>query len=171
MGNSIGGGRRKAKVMKINGETFKLKTPIRAENVIKDYPNHVLLESEAVRHFGLRAKPLELHQELKPKKIYFLVELPKLFPTVTRAARRVRSGVHVSAEDRLQCLLLSRRSVSDLTIRQPEAGLPSHRPGPVRVKFRLPKSQVDKVFEESRDETEVAEKIVDLYMENASREP
>lgn len=77
MGNTIGG-RRKAKVMKIDGETIKLKTPIQASEVVKDYPGYVLLDSEAVKHFGIRAKPLEPRQQLKPKKVYFLVELPKL---------------------------------------------------------------------------------------------
>ena len=68
---------KKAKVMKVDGETLKLKTPARANDVVKDYPGHVLLDSEAVKHFGLRAKPLEPYQELKPTKIYFLVELPQ----------------------------------------------------------------------------------------------
>ena len=69
---------RKAKVMKIDGEIFKLKTPATANDVVKDYFSHVLLDSQAVKNFGLRAKPLEPHQELKPKRIYFLVELPKI---------------------------------------------------------------------------------------------
>uniref|UniRef100_A0A5B7ATV3 Plastid movement impaired 2 n=1 Tax=Davidia involucrata TaxID=16924 RepID=A0A5B7ATV3_DAVIN len=164
MGNSIGGGRRKAKVMKINGETFKLKTPIRVGDVVDDYPGHVLLESEAVKRFGIRAKPLEPQQELKPKKIYFLLELPNL-PEEKAPCRRVRSGVHMSAKDRLECLMLSRRSVSDLGIVRPTTM--SGGPGPVQVKMRLPKAQVAKLVEESRDEAEVAEKIVGLYMENA----
>ncbi|KAE8713371.1 pyridoxal kinase-like isoform X1 [Hibiscus syriacus] len=114
MGNSMGG-RKKAKVMKIDGETIKLKTPIRAWDVVKDYPGHVLLESEAVKHYGIRAKPLEPQQDLKPKKIYFLVELQK-FPD-DKAPRRVRSGgIHMSAKDRLECLKLSRRTVSDVSM-------------------------------------------------------
>ncbi|OMP05213.1 hypothetical protein CCACVL1_02001 [Corchorus capsularis] len=102
MGNSIGG-RKKAKVMKVDGETLKLKTPIRAWDVVKDYPGHVLLDSEAVKHFGIRAKPLEPQQDLKPKKIYFLVELPKLpaDEDYNKAPRRVRSGgIHMSAKER-----------------------------------------------------------------------
>ncbi|KDO63111.1 hypothetical protein CISIN_1g0323941mg [Citrus sinensis] len=113
MGNTIGG-RRKAKVMKIDGETIKLKTPIQASEVVKDYPGYVLLDSEAVKHFGIRAKPLEPRQQLKPKKVYFLVELPKL-PDEEKITRRVRSGIQMSAKDRLECLMLSRRAVSDLT--------------------------------------------------------
>ncbi|XWS47578.1 hypothetical protein CRYUN_Cryun14cG0164200 [Craigia yunnanensis] len=169
MGNSIGG-RKKAKVMKIDGETFKLKTPIRAWDVVKDYPGHVLLDSEAVKHFGIRAKPLEPQQDLKPKRIYFLVELPK-FPE-EKAPRRVRSGgIHMSAKDRLECLMLSRRSVSDLAMVRPSSGLGSDgfEPGSggMTVKMRLPKSQMAKLVEESRDGVEVAEKILDLYMETA----
>ena len=169
MGNSIGG-RKKAKVMKVDGETFKLKTPIRAWDVVKDYPGHVLLDSEAVKHFGIRAKPLEPQQDLKPKRIYFLVELPK-FPE-EKAPRRVRSGgIHMSAKDRLECLMLSRRSVSDLSMVTPSSGLGSHGNGPasggmMTVKMRVPKSQMAKLVEESRDGVEVAEKILNLYMEN-----
>ncbi|XWS30795.1 hypothetical protein CRYUN_Cryun23aG0020600 [Craigia yunnanensis] len=168
MGNSIGG-RKKAKVMKIDGETFKLKTPVRAWDVVKDYPGHVLLDSEAVKHFGIRAKPLEPQQDLKPRKIYFLVELPK-FPE-EKAPRRVRSGgIHMSAKDRLECLMLSRRSVSDLSMVRPSSSLGSDGLGPgsggLTVKMRLPKSQMAKLVEESRDGEEVAEKILDLYMEN-----
>ncbi|XP_021296430.1 uncharacterized protein At1g66480-like [Herrania umbratica] len=170
MGNSMGG-RKKAKVMKIDGETFKLKTPIRAWDVVKDYPGHVLLDSEAVKHFGIRAKPLEPQQDLKPRKIYFLVELPK-FPE-EKAPRRVRSGgIHMSAKDRLECLMLSRRSVSDLSMVRPSSSLGSdglgRSSGGMTVKMRLPKSQMAKLVEESRDGVEVAEKILDLYVENSS---
>ncbi|KAJ6290735.1 hypothetical protein OIU78_026476 [Salix suchowensis] len=136
MGNNLGGGR-KAKVMKINGETFKLKTPARAGDVVKDYPGYVLLDSEAVKHFGIRAKPLEPQQELKAKKVYFLVELPKLpeekDPRNTRRRRAKR-----------------------------QTGTNS-----VRVKVRLPKAQVQKLVEESKNEVEVAEKIIGLYMDNS----
>ncbi|CAL5324417.1 hypothetical protein CsSME_00003444 [Camellia sinensis var. sinensis] len=167
MGNNIGGGRKKAKVMKINGETFKIKTPVPASDIVKDYPGHVLLDSEAVKHFGLRAKPLEPQQHLKPKKIYFLVELPKL--SEEKVPRRTRSdGIHMTAKDRLECLMLSRRSVSDLSIMRPirpELDEPGQSSGPVRVKMRLPKAQLDKFVEESRDEAEVAEKIIGLYMD------
>lgn len=169
MGNNIGG-RKKAKVMKINGETFKLKTPIQAFEVVKDYPGHVLLDYEAVKHFGVRAKPLEPQQVLKPKKVYFLVELPK-FPEDSKATRRVRSGIHMSAKDRLECLMLSKRSASDFSaVRRPSSSLESggagSDSGPVRLKMRLPKSQVAKLMEESKDGVGVAEKIIDLCMKN-----
>ncbi|XVF20649.1 hypothetical protein REPUB_Repub12eG0019600 [Reevesia pubescens] len=170
MGNSIGG-RKKTKVMKVDGETFKLKTPIRAWDVVKDYPGHVLLDSEAVKHFGIRAKPLEPQQDLKPKKIYFLVELPKFPEEKAPRTRRVRSGgIHMSAKDRLECLMLSRRSVSDLSMVRPSSSLGSDGLGPgsggMTVKMRLPKSQMAKFVEESKDGVEVAEKILDLYTEN-----
>ncbi|XP_048229588.1 uncharacterized protein At1g66480 [Ricinus communis] len=173
MGNSIGRGK-KAKVMKIDGHTFKLKTPATARDVVKDYPGHVLLESEAVKHYGIRAKPLEPEQELKAKKIYFLVELPK-FPQEKEQeqqprTRRVRSGIQMSAKDRLECLMLSRRSVSDLSLVRPVSSsqLPDGtNSGPIRVRMRLPKSQVEKLMEESKDDVEVAGKIVDLFMENS----
>lgn len=162
MGNSIvGAGSKKAKVMKISGETFKLKTPASVLDVVKDYPGHVLLESESVKRYGIRAKPLEPEEELKPKKIYFLVELPKL-PTEekSRVPRRARSAVHMSAKDRLECLMLSRRSGSDLS------AVGQNSSGPVQVKLRLPRSQVEKLLQNSKDETELAESIVDLCMKN-----
>lgn len=59
MGNSLGG-KKTTKIMKIDGESFKLKTPVTAEEVLKDFPGHVLLESESVKHYGARAKPLEV---------------------------------------------------------------------------------------------------------------
>uniref|UniRef100_A0A6N2N7A2 Uncharacterized protein n=1 Tax=Salix viminalis TaxID=40686 RepID=A0A6N2N7A2_SALVM len=168
MGNNLGGGR-KAKVMKINGETFKLKTPARAGDVVKDYPGYVLLDSEAVKHFGIRAKPLEPQQELKAKKVYFLVELPKLPEEKDpRNTRRVRSGINMSAKDRLECLMLSRRTVSDLPMVRSAPGQTSDDgTNSVRVKVRLPKAQVQKLVEESRNEVEVAEKIIGLYMDNS----
>ncbi|KAK6913567.1 PADRE domain [Dillenia turbinata] len=166
MGNSMVG-RRQAKVMMINGETFKLKTPSRVWDVIKDHPGHVLLESGAVKRFGIRAQPMEPQEELKPKRVYFLVELPK-FPG-EKVHRRVQSGVHMSAIDRLECLMLSRKSISDLTMTRSSVAFPGDMGsghGPVRVRMRLPKAQVDKLIEESKDEKEVAEKIMDLYFAN-----
>lgn len=169
MGNSLGG-KKTAKVMKIDGETIKLKTPVYAGEVVKDYPGHVLLESEAVKHFGVRAKPLESQQELKPKRLYFLVELPK--GPEEKVPRRVRSGINMSAKDRLESLMLSRRSVSDLTIMKPasvvqQESKEASENGAVRVRMRLPKSEVEKLMKESRDEAEAAEKIMDLCIANS----
>ncbi|KAF8390052.1 hypothetical protein HHK36_024573 [Tetracentron sinense] len=169
MGNSLGG-RKMAKVMKIDGETFKLKTPVRVREVVKDYPGHVLIESEAVKHFGVRAKPLEPQQELKKRRLYFLVELPKL--PEEKAPRRGRSGIHMSAKDKLETLMLSRRSASDLSIMKPrslildKAGEESMN-GAVRVRMRLPKAQVTKLVKESKNATEAAEKIMDLCIANS----
>ncbi|KAM3286012.1 hypothetical protein P3S67_024811 [Capsicum chacoense] len=166
MGNNIGGNKKKTKVMKINGEILKLNTPITTSDVVKDYPGHVLLEHEQVKKYGIRAKPLESEQELKPNKIYFLVELP-LFPkeetiTSSKVTRRVKSAVHMSAQDRLECLMLSRRSASDMSVSKPSNG------GVVQLKMKLPRDVVQKLIQESRDETEVAEKIMDLWMPNSS---
>ncbi|TKY47419.1 hypothetical protein E2542_SST29479 [Spatholobus suberectus] len=164
MGNAMGS--KKAKVMKIDGETFKLKTPARVNDVVKDYPGHVLLDSHAVKHFGPRAKPLEPHHELKPKKIYFLVELPKAQPEPL--TRRVRSsGIRgMNAKDRLDFLMLSKRSVSDLTMVKHGPGPVNNNGGPTRLKMRLPKAQLERLMEESHDGSEVAEKIISLYMGN-----
>lgn len=73
----------------------------------------------------------------------------------------------MSAKDRLECLMLSRRSVSDISmVRRPPAG-DSGGGGRMTVKMRLPKSQMTKLVEQSRDGAEVAEKILNLYMENS----
>lgn len=171
MGNSLGG-KRTTKIMKINGETIKLKTPAQAGEVIKDYPGYVLLESEAVKHFGIRAKPLGLHQELKPKRLYFLVELPK-FPDQEKAPRKVRSGINMSAKDRLESLMLARRSVSDLSLLKPKSSIiveeePKGVGSPVRLKMRLPKAEVDKLMKESKTEAEAAERIMQLCFDNSN---
>ncbi|OIT02464.1 uncharacterized protein A4A49_56523 [Nicotiana attenuata] len=128
--------------MKINGEILKLKTPVTTLDVVKDYPGHVLLESEAVKKFGVRAKPLKPEKELKPNKIYFLVELPS-FPKeeISRVPRRVKSVVQMSAKDRLECLMLTRRSASDLSISKLNNG-------PIQLKMKLPRSLVQKLVEE-----------------------
>ncbi|MED6130562.1 hypothetical protein PIB30_002156 [Stylosanthes scabra] len=169
MGNSLGG-KKTTKVMKIDGETFKIKAPVRASEVLKNHPGLVLLESEAVKHYGVRAKPLEANQELQPKRLYFLVELPK---ESSVAPRRVRSGViNMSAKDRLESLALSRRSASDLTIMKQtkmvteSQSQPQSQLQPLRLKLRLPKAEVEKLIKGSKDEVEAGERIMGLCIAN-----
>ncbi|KAJ0252806.1 hypothetical protein HA466_0119380 [Hirschfeldia incana] len=163
MGNSLGG-KKTTKVMKIDGETFKLKTPVTAEEVLKDFPGHVLLESESVKHYGARAKPLEAKQRLEAKRLYFVVEPVKECPP-----RRVRSGIHMSAKDRLENLMLARRSSSDLSILKP-AGRWMRKEeeekegGAVRVKLRIPKAELERLVKEGATEAEATKKIAALYM-------
>ncbi|XP_062111068.1 uncharacterized protein At1g66480 [Humulus lupulus] len=170
MGNSLGA-KKTAKVMRISGEEFKVKAGVEAGQIVKDYPGHVLLESEAVKHYGVRAKPLDPNHELKARRLYFLVELPKVTITETRnnvkVPRRVQSGINMSAKDRLENLMLSRRSVSDLTMMKPMSITPADSPEngtPMRVTMRLRKSEVEKLMQESKDRAEAAEKIVGLCM-------
>ncbi|KAL2499494.1 plastid movement impaired 2 [Abeliophyllum distichum] len=162
MGNNIGGRRKRAKIMKIDGEIFKLKIPAIAMDVLKDYPGYVLLEYEAVKRFGIRAQPLQPEENMKPNKIYFLVDLPK-FP-VEKFPTRTRSAVAMSAKDRLECLMLNQRSASDLSVTT------SSSTGPVRVKMRLPRARIEKIMEESRDEVEMAEKILHLCHQNSGKD-
>jgi hypothetical protein len=167
MGNALGA-KKSVKVMKINGETMRFKAPVEAAQVVKDYPGYVLLESEAVKHYGIRAKPLEAHQLLKPKRLYFLVELPK-FPE-DKYARRVRSGINMSAKDRLESLMLGRRSVSDLSLLKPASIAVEEtrrtEGEPVRMKMRVRKADVEKLMMEGGDEGALAEKIVRLCLAN-----
>ncbi|KAK7310086.1 hypothetical protein RJT34_07340 [Clitoria ternatea] len=161
MGNSLGG-KKTTKVMKMDGSTMKLKTPVKVGDVLKDHPGLVVLDSEAVKHYGVRAKALEEDKELEAKRLYFLVELPKqgLEP------RRVRSGINMGAKDRLESLVLSRRSASDLTIMKAQAQSESESESGVRVKMRLPKAEVERLMRECNSEAEVAQKIMGLYMPN-----
>ncbi|XP_042511030.1 uncharacterized protein At1g66480 [Macadamia integrifolia] len=161
MGNTIGAGRRIAKVMTIDGETVKFKTPLKVGEVTKDYPGHVLIESEAVKHFGVRAKPLEPQQDLKPRRLYFLLEKQK-FPQQEKNVlqRKVRPGVKMSAKERMESLMLTRRATSDLSSVKSKTLV--NDAGMVRVKLRLPKSELSKLMDESQDAKEAAEKIMDL---------
>ncbi|KAL3368067.1 hypothetical protein AABB24_009108 [Solanum stoloniferum] len=171
MGNIILGRKKSTKVMKIDGQTMKFKIPVYANEVLKNYPSMVLLESEEVKHFGVRAKPLEPQQELKPKRLYFLVELPKLPEENKKSPLRARSAIQMSAKERLETLMLARRSSSDLSIMKPTTSGTLNSDGPpqahpTRLKLRLSKAEVEKLMMESKDETEVAEKIMRLCMNN-----
>lgn len=153
--------------MKITGETLKFKAPLEAGEVLKDHPGLVLLDSENVKHYGVRAKPLGAHQMLQPRRLYFLVELPK----ERGVPRRVRSGINMSAEDRLESLKLARRSTSDLSsmAKAPVEDGDSGGGGPpaaegVRVRVRLSKAEVERLMRESRDGADAAEKIMRLYI-------
>ncbi|KAI3730647.1 hypothetical protein L1987_61819 [Smallanthus sonchifolius] len=174
MGNSFGFKRKTTKIMKMNGETILFKTPVNAGEVVKDYPGLVLLDSETVKNHGIRAKPLETQEELKAKRIYFLVELPKL-PEDKLPKRRVQSGINMSAKERLESLKLARRSASDLTFMKSPSIMVENGGGgggvddPLRVKLRLPKAEVERLMKESKDETEAAEKIMKLCMEKSDR--
>ncbi|XP_010415796.1 PREDICTED: uncharacterized protein At1g66480 [Camelina sativa] len=143
MGNSLGS-KKTAKVMNINGESFKLKTPVKAGTVVKDFPGYVLLESEAVKQFGIRAKPLEPHQNLESKRLYFMVELPRTWKE--RTPRRVRSGIQISAKERLENLKLSRRSSSDLSVMKKNEEVDHDEERQVSsVTLKLPKWKVEKL--------------------------
>lgn len=167
MGNSIGGKKRTAKVMKIDGTTFRLKPPSQAGDVLRDHPGYTLLESEEVKRLGVRARPLETETPLKPGRLYFLVELPRR-PDL-RVPRRAWSGaLHVTAKERLESLVLSRRSVSDLTAAKPSS-VEAVTDGTVRLRVRLPKAQVAKLMEDSKDSAEAAGKIMELCVAKDSK--
>ncbi|XP_019084955.1 PREDICTED: uncharacterized protein At1g66480-like isoform X2 [Camelina sativa] len=164
MGNSLGS-KKTAKVMNINGESFKLKTPVKAGTVVKDFPGYVLLESEAVRQFGIRAKPLEPHQNLESKRLYFMVELPRTWKE--RTPRRVRSGIQISAKERLENLKLSRRSSSDLSVMKKNEEVDHDEERQVSsVTLKLPKWKVEKLRKESENGSDFSNKIAALCLLN-----
>ncbi|KAI3410259.1 uncharacterized protein J3R85_018863, partial [Psidium guajava] len=165
MGNAIGGATT-AKIMKVTGETMKLGTPVRAGDVIKDYPGHMLLESESVKRLGIKSRPLQPHQELEHERLYFLVELPKEAANDYKACGRSQLGNKPSASDRLNALMLARRPVSDLSTvsRATILSEDGNGHGGMRLKMKLPKAEVVKLIKESKDEAEVAYKIMELYV-------
>ncbi|KAM0922657.1 hypothetical protein ACQ4PT_006119 [Festuca glaucescens] len=178
MGNSIGAKRKGAKVMQLDGTSFRVKPPAAASDVLRDHPGFQLLEAEEVKLLGARARPLAADAPLRRGRLYFLVALPRR-PAAGRAGppRRAWSGnLQVGARERLESLKLARRSTSDLSSFQGHAaasaptsplngGYVSGGGGggtPVRLKMRLPKAQVEKLMGESRDAAEAAAKIMEL---------
>ncbi|KAL8472698.1 hypothetical protein ACS0TY_029788 [Phlomoides rotata] len=158
MGNAIGKTNKNAKIMKIDGEIYKIKIPATAMDVLKDYPSdYVLLESKVVKRYGIRAPELRPEEELKPGKIYFLINMPKFPEPITT---RAKSLPHTScAKERLESLM-SREKSSIV------AGSGS---GPVRVKMRLPRAEIEKLMEGSKDEAEAVDRIVDFCLQNSSK--
>ncbi|XP_078444694.1 uncharacterized protein At1g66480-like [Wolffia australiana] len=156
MGNSFCRGKR-VKVMKVDGSVVKIKPPATARDVLQSYPDHVLLESEDVKLHAHEAKPIAPDTALKPSKLYFVVQLPPLPETSgpRLSSRRVRSaGIAMSAKERLESLMLARRSASDVTFARAN--------NEVRVRVRLSKAEVAKVVEESKNPEEAAKKIMEL---------
>ncbi|CAO2206795.1 unnamed protein product [Urochloa humidicola] len=187
MGNSIGGKRRRARVMTVDGATYKYRPPAAAADALRDHPGHHLLDSDEVRRLGVRARPLDPDAPLKPGRLYFLVELPKLAGARRRRAapQRTWSGAltygaaGAGAGERLESLMVARRSASDLA-----AALASSSPaaasveaaaagedggGAVRLRVRLPKAEVQRLVDESRDAAEAAERIMQLCVARDQR--
>lgn len=184
MGNSIGGKRKGAKVMQLDGTSFRVKPPATAADVLRDHPGFQLLESEEVKLLGARARPLAPDAPLRRGRLYFLVALPRRPSGAAGAGsmRRAWSGnLRVGARERLESLMLARRSTSDLSsltpahasASAPTSPLPGGASGastPVRLKMKLPRAQVEKLMGESKDAAEAAAKIMELCtaMGNAS---
>uniref|UniRef100_J3MT65 Uncharacterized protein n=3 Tax=Oryza brachyantha TaxID=4533 RepID=J3MT65_ORYBR len=59
MGNAIAGRKRTARVMTVDGATYKYRPPAVAGAALRDHPGYQLLESEEVRRLGMRARPLD----------------------------------------------------------------------------------------------------------------
>uniref|UniRef100_A0A0D9X823 Uncharacterized protein n=1 Tax=Leersia perrieri TaxID=77586 RepID=A0A0D9X823_9ORYZ len=177
MGNAIAGGRRRtARVMTVDGTTYKYRPPASAAAALRDLgrgPGFHLLESDDVRRLGLRARPLDPDSPLKPGKLYFLVHLPRLAGGGGRVPRRTWSGQLVGggAGERLESMMLSRRSASDVAAMvnsSPAAKgveIAGGEGGGVRLRVRLPKAEVARLVKESRDAGEAAEKIMQLCVE------
>ncbi|KAM0857797.1 hypothetical protein ACQ4PT_048245 [Festuca glaucescens] len=182
MGNALAGRRRVAKVMTVDGATFRYKAPATAGTALRGHPGHQLLDSDEVRRLGVRARPLDRDAALKPGKLYFLVQLPRGGrgdeDGDMRAPRKTWSGaLHVGARERLESLMLSRRTVSDVASLMPSSrgavgggesmarrssSVEAGADGAVRLRMRLPKAEVARLMKESRDPAEAAERIMQL---------
>lgn len=173
-----------AKVMKVDGSTFKVKPPAQAAGVLRDYPGHALLDAEKVHRIGLLARPLDPDAPLKPGKLYFLVEIrrPMRHWAGSGGSRRAWSGElgKLGARERLESLRLARRTASDVSSRPGSAlaaaTVTGAKDGTLRIKMRLPKAQVEKLMEETAgDAAEVAHRIMQLCAEEdkdgAARRP
>ncbi|KAK3130021.1 hypothetical protein QOZ80_6BG0487910 [Eleusine coracana subsp. coracana] len=182
MGNALAGRRRAAKVMTVDGATSRYKLPATAGAALRGHPGHHLLQSEEVRRLGVRARPLDRDAPLKPGKLYFLVQIPRGGAGVERddddprAPRKTWSSgaLHVGARERLESLMLSRRTVSDVAslaaplsraaaaVGEPASSMEVGADGAVRLRMRLPKAEVARLMKESRDAAEAAERIMQL---------
>uniref|UniRef100_A0A0D6R4R9 Uncharacterized protein n=1 Tax=Araucaria cunninghamii TaxID=56994 RepID=A0A0D6R4R9_ARACU len=160
------------RIMKLNGEIIKHKAPLSVEKVLHDYPNHVIIPSEAVTHLGMRTKPLDELMQLSPKHLYFLFEMPKFEDA--GAPNRVRSEIHMSAKSRLEAMILAHRSSSDISAvtsfqhgARASASFFGEEERTVRLKLRLSKAQLAQLASESQNMSETAEKILDFFLNDA----
>lgn len=166
MGNSLGGRKKKtAKIMNIDGTSFRLKPPVSAGELLIKHPGQSLLDAAEVKSYGVRARPLAAGDPLLPGRLYFLVHLPRV-PVENNPRRAFSGNLRVSAKDRLESLVLSRRAVSDLALHHGPAAAAAvaeaSPTGGMRLRVRLPKADVARLVEESRDSGEAARRIMEL---------
>ncbi|GLJ50384.1 hypothetical protein SUGI_1073960 [Cryptomeria japonica] len=154
------------KIMKLDGQVMKVKGPLIVDDILADYPGYVILHSEAVRHMGVKAKPLDGSATLNAKHLYFLVQLPKV-ENHKREPRRVRSGIPMNAKSRLESMLLTHRSISDISHMNCDPSsseIMSEDNGAVRVKVRLTKAQLIEMLGESQESFDTVERILDSIL-------
>ncbi|WOL13762.1 hypothetical protein Cni_G22541 [Canna indica] len=164
MGNALGGRKKTAKVMMVDGSTFKVKPPVHVMTVLRDHPGHALLDADKVQRLGLLGRPLELDAPLKPGKLYFLVELRRLRDPGRSSCTAWSGELQSGAGERLENLRHSRRSISDLSRARWSFSVETEetKDGTVRLRMRLPKAQVEKLMQESKNTAEAAHKIMQL---------
>ncbi|GLJ50387.1 hypothetical protein SUGI_1073990 [Cryptomeria japonica] len=167
MGNAIFFRRHhgRVKIMKLDGQVLKMKGPLIVNDILAGYPGYVILHSEAVRHMGVKAKPLDGSATLNAKHLYFLVQLPKV-DNQQRGPRRVRSGIPTNAKSRLESMLLESRSISDISHMnfKPSSSEINEDNGAVRVKVRLTKAQLIEMTDESQESCDTVERILDSIL-------
>ncbi|KAH9295556.1 hypothetical protein KI387_039144 [Taxus chinensis] len=157
--------------MKLDGQVMKVKEPVTVDEILVDYPGYVILHSDAVRHMGVKAKPLDGCVSLNAKYLYFLVELPKV-ENLERGPRRVRSGIHMNAKSKLESMLLVRRSISDISVtnhgrHDPSSSEIGEDNGAVRIKVRMTKARLAEIMAESEDSSETAKRIAESLLKDA----
>ncbi|GLJ50392.1 hypothetical protein SUGI_1074060 [Cryptomeria japonica] len=156
----------RVKILKLDGQLLKVKRPLIVNQILADYPGYVILHSEAVRHMGVRAKPLDESATLNARHLYFLVDLPKL----ENQTRRVRSEIPTNPKSRLEIILLTRRSISDIshTNCEPSSDISktSEDNGVLRIKVRFRKVQLE-MMAERQDRSETVERILNSCLNHA----
>ncbi|GLJ50385.1 hypothetical protein SUGI_1073970 [Cryptomeria japonica] len=167
MGNAIFFRRHHGRVniMKLDGQVLKVKGPLIVNDILAYYPGYVILHSEAVRHMGVKAKPLDGSATLNAKHLYCLIQLPKV-ENHKREPKRVSSGIPMNAKSRLESLLLTRRSISDISHIncEPSSSESSEDNGAVRVKVRLTKAELIELMGESQESCDTVERILDSIL-------
>lgn len=80
----------------------------------------------------------------------------------------------MSAKERLESLMLARRSSSDLSILKPTGGCTAEeeegREGAVRVKLRVPKAELERLVREGATEAEATQKIAAIFVAKQRQE-
>ncbi|EEE57751.1 hypothetical protein OsJ_08272 [Oryza sativa Japonica Group] len=141
MGNSIGGKRKGAKVMQLDGTSFRVKPPAVAADVLRDHPG-VPAAGVGGGEAPRRAGPAAWARRAAPKRKALL---PRWAPATPGRGAAATPFIRFGPE-----------------FPRFPGRVGSGAANPVRLKMRLPRAQVEKLMGESKDASEAAAKIMEL---------